>query len=364
MISIDGGMPQHGHGFPTQPRVTRELGDGRYLLEGMKFSMPGWWEIKLKVDAASGTDEVTSIDHRFQSARRPRQATRPHYLDPRAMKSKSGLATRSAGRARARWRGRWPVPSVLRASMAGASDEIATLSSIRLSELAACAEGSVERLRILAGRSQPWRAHFLRPPVQRQRGRCPAQVATSRTSNSRMAGRWARAWAPARGAPCRSSAPLTVRFCSGTAARTACGRRRWGRSKIRLSMAATGSPTRIYLKAHYRAEYEAVFGAMPDLSQAAEESESARHAGTTGCMEHMSEERRQGVRSVCQHGQGAGGATRKPFSTASRAWTGISKACVEHDPAASAGRSMSRKRMGCASSSARPSASPAITARC
>lgn len=58
-ISIDGGMPQHGHGMPTQPRVTRELGDGRYLLEGMKFSMPGWWEIKLKIDAASGTDEVT-----------------------------------------------------------------------------------------------------------------------------------------------------------------------------------------------------------------------------------------------------------------------------------------------------------------
>jgi hypothetical protein len=58
-ISVDGGMPQHGHGFPTQPRVTRELGDGRYLIEGMKFSMPGWWEIKLKVDAASGPDDVT-----------------------------------------------------------------------------------------------------------------------------------------------------------------------------------------------------------------------------------------------------------------------------------------------------------------
>lgn len=58
-IGIDGGMPQHGHGLPTQPRITRELGEGRYLLEGMKFSMPGWWEIKVKVDAASGHDEVT-----------------------------------------------------------------------------------------------------------------------------------------------------------------------------------------------------------------------------------------------------------------------------------------------------------------
>ena len=58
-ISVDGGMPQHGHGFPTQPKVTKALGDGRYLLEGMKFSMPGWWELKLKVDAPSGTDEIT-----------------------------------------------------------------------------------------------------------------------------------------------------------------------------------------------------------------------------------------------------------------------------------------------------------------
>lgn len=58
-IKVDGGMPQHGHGFPTQPRVTRELGDGRYLLEGMKFSMPGWWEIKLTIDAPHGTDKVT-----------------------------------------------------------------------------------------------------------------------------------------------------------------------------------------------------------------------------------------------------------------------------------------------------------------
>ncbi|RJG04468.1 Auxin-binding protein [Noviherbaspirillum sedimenti] len=58
-ITVDGGMPQHLHGFPTQPKVTRELGDGRYLLEGMKFSMPGWWEIKLTIDSTIGTDKVT-----------------------------------------------------------------------------------------------------------------------------------------------------------------------------------------------------------------------------------------------------------------------------------------------------------------
>ena len=59
-IDVDGGMPQHGHGLPTRPRVTQELGEGRYLLEGMKFSMTGWWEIRLKVRSDdSGEDVVT-----------------------------------------------------------------------------------------------------------------------------------------------------------------------------------------------------------------------------------------------------------------------------------------------------------------
>jgi hypothetical protein len=58
-IQIDGGMPQHGHGLPTRPQVTRELPDGGYLIEGMKFSMTGWWEIKLAIDGPAGVDRVT-----------------------------------------------------------------------------------------------------------------------------------------------------------------------------------------------------------------------------------------------------------------------------------------------------------------
>jgi hypothetical protein len=55
-IDVDGGMPQHGHGLPTRPQVTREIADGTYLMEGMKFSMTGWWEIKLAIQAAEGAD--------------------------------------------------------------------------------------------------------------------------------------------------------------------------------------------------------------------------------------------------------------------------------------------------------------------
>ena len=58
-VDVDGGMPQHGHGLPTHPRATRELAPGTYLIEGMKFSMPGWWVVKLDVHTPSGEDKVT-----------------------------------------------------------------------------------------------------------------------------------------------------------------------------------------------------------------------------------------------------------------------------------------------------------------
>ena len=57
-IAVDGGMPQHGHGLPTKPRVTRALGNGDHLVEGMKFNMGGWWVVKFRVAAAPGQDSV------------------------------------------------------------------------------------------------------------------------------------------------------------------------------------------------------------------------------------------------------------------------------------------------------------------
>lgn len=55
-IGFDGGMPQHGHGFPTKPRITREVAPGIYALEGMKFSMTGWWDMRLAIQAGDVTD--------------------------------------------------------------------------------------------------------------------------------------------------------------------------------------------------------------------------------------------------------------------------------------------------------------------
>ena len=59
IITIDGGMPAHDHGLPTQPQITEHLGDGRYLLEGMKFHMLGYWTVTLSIFHDNLSDEVT-----------------------------------------------------------------------------------------------------------------------------------------------------------------------------------------------------------------------------------------------------------------------------------------------------------------
>jgi hypothetical protein len=58
-IKVDGGMPEHNHGLPTAPRMTQYLGEGRYRIEGVKFSMSGWWELHFEITSSAGTDKVT-----------------------------------------------------------------------------------------------------------------------------------------------------------------------------------------------------------------------------------------------------------------------------------------------------------------
>jgi hypothetical protein len=58
-ITVDGGMPQHGHGLPTRPQVTQNLGGGDYLVDGLKFQMGGWWEVRYTITADGQTDDIT-----------------------------------------------------------------------------------------------------------------------------------------------------------------------------------------------------------------------------------------------------------------------------------------------------------------
>ena len=57
-ITLDGDMPQHGHGLPTDPQVTESLGNGDYLVEGLKFQMGGWWVMDFVITAEGQSDTV------------------------------------------------------------------------------------------------------------------------------------------------------------------------------------------------------------------------------------------------------------------------------------------------------------------
>ena len=57
-ITVDGGMPQHGHGLPTQPRAVVSSDVGMYQIEGVKFNMGGWWVVQFHIDGAAGCDSV------------------------------------------------------------------------------------------------------------------------------------------------------------------------------------------------------------------------------------------------------------------------------------------------------------------
>ncbi|TIW19825.1 MAG: auxin-binding protein [Mesorhizobium sp.] len=57
-ITVSGGMPQHNHGLPTSPQATDYLGEGRYRIDGVKFTMSGWWQLRFAISAAAGSDSL------------------------------------------------------------------------------------------------------------------------------------------------------------------------------------------------------------------------------------------------------------------------------------------------------------------
>jgi len=63
-MSISGGMPEHDHGMPTAPQITRQLDNGDYLLEGMRFHMPGAWQLLFEL-TINGTQQTAVIDFRL-----------------------------------------------------------------------------------------------------------------------------------------------------------------------------------------------------------------------------------------------------------------------------------------------------------
>ncbi len=62
---ISGGMPAHGHGLPTEPRVGSvmmdEGGDLVLEIEGIKFQMWGHWVLSVEIPAIADKAEVAFV---------------------------------------------------------------------------------------------------------------------------------------------------------------------------------------------------------------------------------------------------------------------------------------------------------------
>lgn len=58
-FAVQGGMPDHDHGLPTRPEVTEEIEPGVYLLQGLRFHMPGRWLIEFDIGLGEDADSAS-----------------------------------------------------------------------------------------------------------------------------------------------------------------------------------------------------------------------------------------------------------------------------------------------------------------
>lgn len=56
-LSFGAIMPQHGHGLSYAPQVER-VGDNEYLVRGIRFHMPGYWQVHFDVLTEAGMERA------------------------------------------------------------------------------------------------------------------------------------------------------------------------------------------------------------------------------------------------------------------------------------------------------------------
>lgn len=61
-VVVGGGMPDHRHGLPTAPRASATTAPGGYVIDGVKFSMPGWWVLTLAVRGPDGRSDTVTFN--------------------------------------------------------------------------------------------------------------------------------------------------------------------------------------------------------------------------------------------------------------------------------------------------------------
>ena len=57
-LALESWMPDETQVLATRPRVTGYLGAGRYRIDGLRIDRRGWWNVRLQVTAAGGTDSL------------------------------------------------------------------------------------------------------------------------------------------------------------------------------------------------------------------------------------------------------------------------------------------------------------------
>lgn len=60
-LQLEAQMPEHGHGMNTKAEVVAQ-GDGKYMIKGLLFHMPGWWELTMEVEGPDGTKEEATFN--------------------------------------------------------------------------------------------------------------------------------------------------------------------------------------------------------------------------------------------------------------------------------------------------------------
>ena len=147
-------MPQHGHGLPTKPRVTRPLGNGDHLVEGDE----------VQHGRLVGREVPRS---RGRGGRRLRHV-QPEALTTTSVMRRSRTVLTSASASALSWR-----PSLMRRSPARPARwtprSATTLRSLSLASLEPLPARSVEPLRRRPARGGARRAAVLRHAAERQR---------------------------------------------------------------------------------------------------------------------------------------------------------------------------------------------------
>jgi hypothetical protein len=61
-LGIGGGMPEHHHGLPTQPQASAGPTAGDYAINGVRFSMTGWWVLNLAISTPTGRSDTVTFN--------------------------------------------------------------------------------------------------------------------------------------------------------------------------------------------------------------------------------------------------------------------------------------------------------------